>query len=62
MKIVRCKERDFIVTVDDSAFVRMVYLDDLNKDPIKFTNRYANKHDNSTWSLDGFGGSGDLPP
>jgi|LauGreDrversion4_2_1035121.scaffolds.fasta_scaffold216007_1 hypothetical protein len=40
LKLVRCAQRDFVVTVDDGAFVRMVYLDDLDKDPIKFLNNH----------------------
>ena len=40
LKLVRCAQRDFVVTVDDGAFVRMVYLDDLDKDPIKFLNTH----------------------
>jgi hypothetical protein len=64
MKIVRTKSYDFIVTVDDAACVRMVYLDDLSKQPLKFSNVYPDKQDNSTWSLDGFRGdrSSKIPP
>jgi WD40 repeat protein len=40
----------------------MVYLDDLTKDPIKFSNVYPNMNDNSTWSLDGFTGSSTKAP
>jgi len=43
------------VTVDDGSFVRMFYLDDLNRDPIKFTNKAPSAPDNSTWSCDGTG-------
>lgn len=53
MRLVRCAERDFVVTVDESAFVRMIYLDNLDKDPIKFLNKHPGAHDNSTWSVDG---------
>lgn len=31
----------------------MLYLEDLLKDPIKFTNHYSSSPDNSTWSLSG---------
>ena len=41
VRLVACAEREFIVTVDFAAHVRMIYLDDLDKDPIKFTNEYA---------------------
>ena len=40
LRLVTCAGREFIVTVDDGAFVRMVYLDDMDKDPIKFRNLY----------------------
>lgn len=53
VRLVTCANREFIVTVDDGAYVRMVYLDDLGKDPIKFRNIYAHTTDNSTWSVDG---------
>ena len=39
----------------------MVYLDDLNRDPIKFTNEYPFATDNSTWSIDG-SQVADMPP
>ena len=53
VRLVACADREFIVTVDFAAHVRMIYLDDLDKDPIKFTNEYAWAQDNSTWSVDG---------
>ena len=54
MRLVTCAEVDFLITVDDGAFVRMFYLDDLqNRAPIKFTNVYPSAQDNSTWSCDG---------
>jgi WD40 repeat protein len=53
LRLITCAEREFLVSVDDGAFVRMVYLDDLNKDPIKFRNIYSHTNDNSTWSVDG---------
>lgn len=40
VRLVDCADREFVVTVDFEAHVRMVYLDDLDKDPIKFTNEY----------------------
>ena len=40
VRLVTCAEREFVVTVDYAAHVRMLYLDDLDKDPIKFTNEY----------------------
>lgn len=40
VRLVTCAEREFIVAVDFEAHVRMIYLDDLDKDPIKFTNTY----------------------
>lgn len=43
------------MTVDDGAFIRMFYLDDLNREPIKFTNIAPFANDNSTWSCDGTG-------
>lgn len=59
IRLVTCAEADFIVTVDDGAFVRMFYLDDLDRDPIKFTNKAPYVTDNSTWSCDG---TGSQPP
>ena len=53
VRLVTCAEREFVVTVDYAAHVRMLYLDDLDKDPIKFTNEYPWAQDNSTWSVDG---------
>ena len=53
IRLVKCADREFIVTVDFAAHVRMIYLDDLDRDPIKFTNEYAWAADNSTWSVDG---------
>ena len=40
IRLVACADREFVVTVDFAAHVRMIYLDDLDKDPIKFTNEY----------------------
>jgi hypothetical protein len=31
----------------------MLYLEDLDKDPIKFSNIYPHTNDNSTWSVTG---------
>ena len=62
VRLVTCAEREFIVTVDMDACVRMVYLDDLEKDPIKFTNTYPWANDNSTWSVDGSSVPGEQPP
>ena len=62
VRLVTCAEREFIVTVDMDASVRMVYLDDLDKDPIKFTNTYPWAQDNSTWSVDGSSVPGEFPP
>lgn len=62
VRLVTCAEREFIVTVDFAAHVRMLYLDDLDKDPIKFKNEYAWAHDNSTWSVDGSSVPGEVPP
>ena len=53
LRLLRCAERDFIVTVDEAAYVRMVYLDNLDRDPIKFVNKHPGAPDNSTWSVDG---------
>jgi hypothetical protein len=38
IRLVTCATVDFVITVDDGSFVRMIYLDDLNREPIKFTN------------------------
>ena len=38
IRLVTCAQVDFIITVDEGSFVRMFYLDDLNREPIKFTN------------------------
>lgn len=62
VRLVTCAEREFVVTVDFAAHVRMLYLDDLDKDPIKFKNEYAWAGDNSTWSVDGSSVPGSLPP
>lgn len=40
MKLVTCGGKEFIVTVDEGGYVRMLYLEDLFKDPIKFHNLY----------------------
>ncbi len=39
IRLVTCATVDFVITVDEGAFVRMIYLDDLNREPIKFTNK-----------------------
>ena len=62
VRLVACAEREFVVTVDFAAHVRMIYLDDLDKDPIKFSNEYPWAQDNSTWSVDGNSVPGELPP
>jgi hypothetical protein len=36
MQLVTCDDREFIVTVDFGGYVRMLFLEDLLKDPIKF--------------------------
>jgi len=61
LKLVRCADREFLVTVDMGAHVRMIYLDDLDKDPIKFNNEFGHTTDNSTWSVDGSSSSA-YPP
>lgn len=38
IRLVNCASSDFIVTVDDAAYVRMFFLDDLDREPIRFTN------------------------
>lgn len=62
MRLVTCAGREFLVTVDFAANVRMLYLDDLERDPIKFKNEYPWAEDNSTWSVDGNSVPGELPP
>ena len=42
-------------TVDMEGNVRMLFLDNLQRECIKFTNVYDNVEDNSTWSLCGSG-------
>jgi len=53
LKLIRCDDREFICTVDYGANVRMLFLDNLKRECIKFKNVYPNKADNSTWSLCG---------
>ena len=53
LKLIRCDNREFICTVDFGANVRMLFLDNLQRECIKFKNVYAGKEDNSTWSLCG---------
>lgn len=53
MRLVTCGGKEFIVTVDDGGYVRMLFLEDLFKDPIKFHNYYASSDDNTTWSVTG---------
>ena len=55
IRLVNCASADFIVTVDDQAFVRMFFLDNLDREPIRFSNISPNASDNSTWSCDGTG-------
>lgn len=53
MKLVVCDGREFLITVDEGGSVRMLFIDDLMKDPIKLSNIYPSCNDNSTWSLSG---------
>jgi len=53
MRLIQCGGEEFIVTVDMNGQGRMLYLTDLDKDPIKFSNIDQRTHDNSTWSVDG---------
>jgi hypothetical protein len=55
MRLVECDNREFLVTVDNGGYVRMLYLEDLFKDPIKFHNHYPECPDNTTWSVTGTG-------
>lgn len=38
IRCVQCATYDFLITVDEGAFVRMVFLNDLDREPIKFSN------------------------
>ncbi len=51
--MIRCDGKGFICTVDFGANVRMLFLDNLDRECIKFKNEYSGKDDNSTWSLCG---------
>jgi len=51
LKLMTCDGKEFLVTVDFGGYVRMFFMEDLLKDPIKFHNVYPTKDDNSTWSL-----------
>jgi len=53
LKLIRCDDREFICTVDYGGNVRMIFLDNLDREHIKFRNVYQGVHDNSTWSLTG---------
>lgn len=53
LKLIRCDEKEFICTVDSGANVRMIFLQNLDRECIKFKNIYPDKPDNSTWSLCG---------
>ena len=53
MRLISCSDNEFIVTVDESGQVRMKFLRDLEKEPIKFSNISPAHQDNSTWSVDG---------
>lgn len=53
LKLIRCDGREFVCTVDFGGNVRMLFLDNLKRECIKFKNVYPEKEDNSTWSLDG---------
>lgn len=55
IRLVNCASSDFVITVDDGANVRMIFLDGLDREPIRFTNIHPNASDNSTWSCDGTG-------
>jgi WD40 repeat protein len=59
IRLVTCSDVDFLVCVDMGAHVRMFYLDNLDRDPIKFQNIAQHTDDNSTWSCDGVGS---VPP
>ena len=47
-----CGEKEYVISVDMGAYIRMFDLDDLNKEPIKYRNMYQEANDNSTWSMD----------
>eukprot|EP00347_Sterkiella_histriomuscorum_P017311 403349870 len=59
IKLITCNQNQFIVTVDNDGHGRMFFLENLDKDPIKFNNVSARYADNSCWSVDG---SQTLPP
>lgn len=41
LKLINCDEKEFICTVDYGANVRMIFLDNLTRECIKFKNEYA---------------------
>lgn len=51
--MISCGGHEFIVTVDMAGQVRMLYLNDLERQPSKFSNLVKTTQDNSTWSVDG---------
>ena len=53
LKLIKCDGREFICTVDMQANVRMIFLSNLDRELIKFSNVYEGIQDNSTWSLCG---------
>ena len=53
LKLIKCDGREFVCTVDFGGNVRMLFLDNLQRECIKFKNEYPSCSDNSTWSLCG---------
>ena len=53
LKLIQCDGREFVSTVDFEGNVRMLFLDNLSRECIKFKNVYPQCQDNSTWSLSG---------
>ncbi|CDW75675.1 wd40 repeat-containing protein [Stylonychia lemnae] len=59
MRLIKCDENEFLAIVDMNGQGRMLFLNNLDRDPMKFSNINVQKDDNSTWSIDG---SQQLPP
>ena len=53
LKLIKCDGNEFVCTVDYGGNVRMLWLNNLQREFIKFKNIYPSKNDNSTWSLCG---------
>jgi WD40 repeat protein len=53
LRLIKCDDREFVCTVDFGGNVRMLFLDNLTRECIKFENVYPECEDNSTWSLCG---------